>query len=74
MNEPYMVKTLPTSQREQVAKMVNLQLYSLRESETYLSDYVAMRVTATKVHGVIVQTATECAGRDRKHSQSERMY
>jgi len=52
------VKTLPTSQREQVAKLVNLELYSLRESETYLSDYVAMRVTTTKVHGVIVQTVT----------------
>ncbi|HTT21714.1 MAG TPA: hypothetical protein VMG82_22490 [Candidatus Sulfotelmatobacter sp.] len=54
---PSMADTLSTSQREQAEKLVKGMLYSLHESEKYLSDYLASRVNAAKVCGVISQMA-----------------
>lgn len=53
----YMADTLSTSQREQAEKLVKGMLFSLHESEKYLSDYLASRVNAAKTCGVVLQMA-----------------
>lgn len=57
VTEPYMADTLSTSQREQAEQLVKWMLYSLHESEKYLSDYLASRVNAAKACGVVLQMA-----------------
>jgi hypothetical protein len=63
MTDVYMFADMSESQREEAVKLVQGMLLSLRESEKYLADYVAGRVNATKVYGVVVQTA-ECIQED----------
>jgi hypothetical protein len=54
---PYMFDTLSETQRKQAEKLLKGMLYSLHNSESYLNDYLAGRVNAAKVAGVITQTS-----------------
>lgn len=53
----YMAETLSENQRQQVQELVKGMLYSLHESEKYLSDYLENRVNAAKVFTIVSQTA-----------------
>jgi hypothetical protein len=53
----YMVDTLSNNRRDEAEKLVKAILYSLRNTENYLRDYLAGRVNAAKVAVVITQAS-----------------